>query len=51
MQLPSRRIRAPAPVSRPAVPDSSRASGRASLACLLLLLLLTLPSRVDTSWW
>lgn len=51
VQLPSRRIRAPAPVSRPAVPDSSRASGRASLACLLLLLLLTLPSRVDTSWW
>lgn len=53
-QLPLRRVRAPVPESAPrsAAPDGSRASARLSLACfLLLLLLLTLPARVDTSWW
>lgn len=52
-QLPPRRTRAPVPASAPrlAVPDGSPASARLSLACLLLLLLLTLPARVDTSWW
>lgn len=51
-QLAPRRARAlaPAPASRPAVPDVSPASTRLGLACLLLLLL-TLPARVDTSWW
>lgn len=53
-QLSPWRARAPvsAPALRPAAPDGSRASARFSLACLLLLLLLlTLPARVDTSWW
>lgn len=53
-QLSPWRARVPvsAPALRPAAPDGSRASARFSLACLLLLLLLlTLPARVDTSWW
>jgi wingless-type MMTV integration site family protein 2 len=50
-QLAPRRARAPVPASapRPAAPDVSPASARLGLACLLLLL--TLPARVDTSWW
>lgn len=52
-QLPLRRTRAPVPAlgPGPAAPDGSRASARLGLACMLLLLLLTLPARVDTSWW
>ncbi|KAM7318133.1 hypothetical protein ACRRTK_022870 [Alexandromys fortis] len=50
-QLAPRRARVLVPASRPAAPDVSPASTRLGLACLLLLLLLTLPARVDTSWW
>lgn len=48
-QLAPRRARVPVP--RPTAPDVSPSSARLGLACLLLLLLLTLPARVDTSWW
>lgn len=50
-QLAPRRARVPVAALRPAPPDVSPASARLGLACLLLLLLLTLPARVDTSWW
>lgn len=50
-QLAPRRARVLVPASRSAAPDVSPASTRLGLACLLLLLLLTLPARVDTSWW
>lgn len=50
-QLAPRRARVLVPASRPTAPDVSPASTRLNLACLLLLLLLTLPARVDTSWW